>query len=1632
MPLSDDLLDLVASLDRIQGDDRGSREKIAALRRVAASDARLKDHLQSPAIATDPAVHDEDIQSHIAQQLTEAAKADSGLTLQRRVVGAPQPDVLEGSKLIGRLGPFLENGADEVWFDVFLPEARVSVFVNGEATPVIVFGAARLPRLPKRSARYRFHAGRGTVYVRLDAFIPGAAADSYAALEADSAEYASGLPSVSGTGTDRWLNDAALEDIVIKILLSAPAGPSALCTGVAVEPPKALRLRISAGVMTFELDGGTGTIPDHPPFVFEKSTAARMLRDRLLFDAKVAPEKLALDALASPFAKMTGSLEIGAAGWSLPVGLLGQTPQGSAAESAPGWLLELAGPFDGEWTLLGARRWSGEDGLLLIAPSAFRLSATLRLTEDDDRQLPFGLWSLAGSGKPLSLVVTVDAEARFALGCAPEVEGRFLEFGGGIVPVLGLPFAATGVPIPLPAAPVVVTLSGDVDFPSVVLAAAPVAPEGKAMPMVMENAVLMVKNAQLRRITARLGTGFRLHEGVAAISLDVASWVPSLPDPYVSNLSLDPAPEIDRARMPVAALVRWSNDTPLMELRGTLGTVVAPRAAETPFATQPTPHQQGVAPESSAMTSGRVIVGSDRLTPRAKELDTQRRTFEASDARGAVAPPMLRLPAQSLLDVSTRIHQIGISLASGFRNPREPQGNAAAFQPALMVAAGGAATLSADNPQAADDFRLSGMSIVTALDRVEVFALPQIQWEPVRTLDKDQNPDVGWFPPELGSPHDGGPTRIVSRAGRLVAVVPDIALEAAVKAFSAEKQAMIVATTLPFGIVSGLLLQPEDTGPRKRDEAVFVAPHFATRPALSGGLQLSLRAESGFRRIGEEDPSFAGMAVQTKNGVILATGQSAGLSVLGSTADPAGSVERFFNENFAGTRPRAPITRLDLSGYGASTFSDWNDPIAAFGEAAKVQFSVIVGRTSYEFVKIISKLYPWGITVTRSVTVERRGGGGVIRRDSGWQAGSPGLFDYPFRPGAALPVTRPNYVFEPGLIRGIFDITRIRPAPVNGPAEITLPGGGKVLPMYIDAKVQVDGAAGPCVAQALLSFLHIAPLGVPITRSDLADLVERHGNSIGGRADGQVELGGSGFSGRVVGLDVSVARDGGTPVFVGAVRVAPAFPTVGAWALVRGPSDGTADMAGVGLGAPVIRSGITGIPVNDALTFLTPRGRLRIADAADMYAVPPANDYGLMQSTPTHRFVFRRPEIVPGAREIVSAVAPALVDVMASTLAKGFFPPVANAIQFPNAGFVLQIPAGTNGFRLTPDYAATAPRGDLVMDESAVGKTRLDYGGATVSFTLSETRWAFDLQRLAMRADVGGTADMLGSKMRVIGASDERPQLRDMAVTYAPAIEAILSVLPGFGSRDPFRPIDLAPTNLELATKIAIVKTKEFSTPADLPVVGAVELKAKLDLSIETKDVSTGGAIAGVVVGVLTGSPWAAGTVAVVGSGIDKAALGLKGSIKATIKVLPPPITPFFFLVGAEVAVGMKVAFEGDGSGSVDTKFEVSLETTIFIGFGVGKTIAGFEAEAWLGIGYRAVLTGGSTSEALSGGVMIFEAGIDLKIAKVEVAAEYVFLRGVKDGVQIAKYTGELTLSVSFGWIFKIEFSTEVSGEDGI
>ena len=116
-----------------------------------------------------------------------------------------------------------------------------------------------------------------------------------------------------------------------------------------------------------------------------------------------------------------------------------------------------------------------------------------------------------------------------------------------------------------------------------------------------------------------------------------------------------------------------------------------------------------------------------------------------------------------------------------------------------------------------------------------------------------------------------------------------------------------------------------------------------------------------------------------------------------------------------------PITRIDISGFGESLFSDWRNPVDAAAIICKARFDVIVGRTSREVVQAFSVLYPYAVRVVRTITIERQNGAAMVRHDSGWQPVSDGIYHYP----------QPTLITHPGVVRPPSP-SRTSATPANG------------------------------------------------------------------------------------------------------------------------------------------------------------------------------------------------------------------------------------------------------------------------------------------------------------------------------------------------------------------------------------------------------------------------------------------------------------------------------------------------------------------------------------------------------------------------------------------------------------------------
>jgi hypothetical protein len=1491
-----------------------------------------------------------------------------------------------------RLGPFPTHGGLDAWFDVFyLPARRLEVRQAGAAAPDLVLTSAR-PAVGRRAST-SIDIEAGTVWLRGGLLGGGLPAAAFVGVKvtggslklSQQATITGNLVEVNAPLSGVLTLELAADDVV-------PAPGACTSSAVDVTLPDSLVFKFTAGVPAVQ--GGPGQAQAWgQSFDFGPCTGGWTFIDRLwtaVLGYDVAPQVFDADPIGDDLVHFEGQGDVARAGLGLPV-VVAANPAilGEVALSAS-WFLQVQ--------RLSARWYSPEPRLHALADVWIGLSgfgATV-LAEGIAPLLPavshaYELWTLAGGvGQRLPWCQAYDSPFWLLYRCHV-LDGEQLMVQGRADVALDRPVTSSGAPVATPTTLGIVLLQQLDGVVTALLGALVNDPDARHQ-FALRNALVWTRAPALILVRGALLNAVQIDAGIALLPFGVDAWVPTLPDPYVSNAFIRRPPR--QRGLPQALLygrVAWTAPAQAaVSFDGLLGPQLALGGRDASSG-EPRPQRKG----GSHAQAGPTQVAQGRLTfDRQGAADWQHAQDEEKKGRGRrfeiaqqlnkkslgtidgfMAEAVGPAPGLFLLDVSTNQDLLGV--AFGARAGRDV----------------GSTTSTAASSAI---FPVADLAVHSQLSGMRVMALPQVQWEPVRTLDADQDiMTMGWFPTPLASATDGGATQIGARSQRLMPIIPEDALQGTFDAYK-DGTTVGIRTTFPFGLVGAVALQPNDTPQRKADLYRLTRPKFPDEQA-TGGIQITAFAEGGRPDDGGVSPMFRGQMRQLLNGVDLPSGAPLGLSVLGETLQPAGSVETVFNNDMT-ANPKVPVTRLDVSGYGGSNFSDWNNPFAAFAEAAKVQFRYMVGRTALEVIKVNSVLHPWGVRVTRSVTIERRPGGGVIRRDSGWQAFTPGLFDYRyFDPGVGDIVVAP-YQFDASIFRGLFNVRTIRPAP----GEVFTHGTAQLVPYYFDADVALDGLAGRTGASGILGYLQIAPNGLPAGADAIQALIDAQG-PIGGPLDAWIDFGGSGLPFRAQRVEVGLALDAGSPLFVATVRGAPRLPKTGAWSVVTRPVAGVPPGGGEAVpvaesrGVPVVRRYPVKYLAGDDTVFTEPRldgvpGDYRFADAADLLTPgSPATDYALLQSTPTHAFLFPRP-FVPAATapRIHSGHQAALADILARSTSKGAFPPSGNTIELPAGS--LHFDVGAQGkLALSSPVSIVGHPVPLRFAGSDGHGSSLFYDNATLHFDLREDRWEAEFTGLRVWSDISGLARITGSEMRIVGSTEQRPQIAEIKSLMLQEIEEILAYIPLFGARGVQGPVDLGASNAKHELKVDVrVGATIPPTQAVFPAGAGVKLKLFVKQSTGF-DLAVGGAKASATFGV---------------------------SLEGKVPLLSIGVAAVFLIVSGEVTFSLASV-----SGSVTSE---KLELTAFVGVGVEGKIGPFKAYAFLGVGFVLVYDA-IADQTKYGGLVALEAGVDLVIVNVKIRAELKGLVYKDAGATKCDYSGSVKLQVDIFLIFSISATYQVS-----
>lgn len=692
--------------------------------------------------------------------------------------------------------------------------------------------------------------------------------------------------------------------------------------------------------------------------------------------------------------------------------------------------------------------------------------------------------------------------------------------------------------------------------------------------------------------------------------------------------------------------------------------------------------------------------------------------------------PLLVNEMFSLLDISSNANQMGVSL--GTQNPLIRKGKGE-----YEVGRNSAFAL-----------KIEGMELKYPEGYARTFMLPQIAWEPAINLTPtggvSGNPELG----PMFYANDGGPSRIWNNNNRFVTLAPIPLIDAQIKAFKEERTNLTLsAFTLPFGLKAVILSSATETtlikGGNDAPEMDTVRPKFQIdengEAALEGGIQISLKAGSFGKEVPNatssemDSPMFPGYTAQLTN-LLNSAGNPTETNNLGQI------VATIFNNEFLiqslaqeGGPPDArgvPLSRMDMTGYGANIFSNWLSPTAAMAQTSQAKFDVMHGRTAHEVIQVKSILYPWGIRVVRTITLFKTGTAYIMRTDSGWVAESDGLFDFSYRylkynaapvngeyPKDAFETVTAPYELHPGVVKGLFNIRNIVDAPdlpefntshtikhdPNNPEVQTFIDGlmgrerelfqgdshtdnYKLSAVYFDADVEIENVIKGqinegtkennstyrrVVSKRILGYVQLTPAGIPLHPEGLTELLNLQNGKIGGPLDCTVNVNKSYQQMLLSGFDFNPSvSDNGNPIFVIAARGTMVFPKAGSWSVVRHDA-GSGEVTPISQDTPIplIRIG-EWVKEKVIPVLANADNLLRIAEPLELLRTAGTEtiNLGFLQTTSTQKALFLTPAFGIAKEMLLSKTPPIFADGYRLMMGETIFPNIGDAItNFGNA-----------------------------------------------------------------------------------------------------------------------------------------------------------------------------------------------------------------------------------------------------------------------------------------------------------------------------------------------------------------------------
>lgn len=1412
--------------------------------------------------------------SNVLQQAKDSPQViDKTIRVFRREVPAISsqlkgsvPDWGRGGKVIDTIGPVFNSDGRRIWFDLYRVIPVVQIWLQGAARPFLLVPLEVSNLVPIRGTN-KYKIPKGSVWVHADLFAPPSPDNLYCGLTVLDGEISlSGPLNVSG---DNKLVLPVGMQATVKLRLDqqlakevSPDDNGIDAKAATIELPKNLSFTISHSGKSITADNAQWNLYGQPVvFTFDKTKPMRWVPElnRIAISYKTDVTALEIKQCKSPVCTVSGKAAIADAAWVLPaaeINIAAPLQADGTGAMAVGVLQGLEVSWIGlkDANLLEKGTAQLKNAMVMLMPGRINIS-TLFAANPTGRQR-YNLWQetvVDGIEKPVQFIDLFYTK-QFSFFYDSLQKGiETISTQTNCVTSVNKPVKVNGQAFRAESLQTVFTLAISQATQTVMLydddilkdnwskIAKPI--PGAGVPPVQFDSTAIALNNALLTVTPVYGLLLygdlkeedNFDKCLLVFSFGLLQYLPTLPDPYAANVSLL------RRRRATTDNNQNNNKHFLYEITALLVCTMNWENLNEPSvafflgdkpANANTLNAAVLQPASiqfNDLKSGDVLDKYHQVRlQRSTSLQTRDWTAVSDDSQGSSRMAMLQNEmmmatnqsfvgnrtspfsnAFVLLDVSTNADLMGVSLAFAnddfiFRKTHtvkeEIQGN---------------------------PITINGLDVHATSRLVQIFALPQISWEPMISLSEVTNTTQDPYPGILYYLSDGVPVQIANTSNKPVNLAPIALTKQVTDLYNQTSLPLWSYFTLSNGMLAVGLYMKNSDGTKPVVELI----EEAFPDDVSTGLQIKT---VGFFDNINQHKKFLGSAHQLPNINNLFFPATNNRSVL------SGSVTEIFNDEF-GTlggfdlNKYIPLERYDFSGYGANVFSHWVNQNAALAQTSQAMFDVWRGRTAHEVIQVKSVIYPWGIRVVRTITIYRGSNGFPWRTDSGWKAESDGIYDFrtPVKDNAADSVALKNakaaekgrtYVFHPGMVEGVYNVRNIKEDTTLAPFTATWnkttgvyiddqghpavapapqPLDVKLVPVYFDADVQIDdvtqGATnGKVISQRMLGYLQLRPRGVFIDAEDFAGLLTLM-QGLGGSVDCTVNINGSNQLMRITRVEVNPSFDAANKrVFVTAAKGTPVLPKDGSWSVVEHnlSTKEVLPLSGNDV-IPIVREGERKFPDITKLTYNQAKSAaVNVAHATELFKAleSRAKQYGFLQSTGENKVLFRNPFFEQGAaKDILKSSVPDLADAYRLMNSKGIFPKLEDLPKITEMAGDYVMKIKEEGYqllnKLNPEkkLEQLLPKGPWYIVKTNDVKVYVKYeskdGAATKDAKLNldidstAQKWLNKMNDISMFVDLGPFTELLIIRGKFDTKKGESPKFIEPIMEFGPQLKPVYDIL---------------------------------------------------------------------------------------------------------------------------------------------------------------------------------------------------------------------------------------------------------------